>query len=141
MIELTIIGVPAPQGSKSPFGGESNPNTKPWRATVAADVAAVWDGRPLIDEPVEVDALFVFPRPKAHYRTGKNAGILRDDAPAWVMTKPDSDKLARAIGDSLTGVILRDDSRIVHWTLRKVYGSPARCELRISAADVYDAAA
>lgn len=143
MIELTIIGTPAPQGSKTRtrFGvREDNPATKPWRATVAWEAHALWQGRPLIDLPVEVDALFVFPRPKAHYRTGRNAHLLRDTAPAWCATKPDADKLARAIGDALTGVLLRDDNRIVNWRIRKVYGEPARCELRITAADANDAA-
>lgn len=135
MIALTVIGIPAPQGSKTPWGTEANPNTKPWRAAVAGEAARYFDGRPLIGVPVEVDALFVFPRPKAHYRTGRNAHLLKDTAPAWCSTKPDADKLARAVGDALTGVLLRDDNLIVEWRIRKVYGSPARCELKIAAAD------
>jgi crossover junction endodeoxyribonuclease RusA len=138
VIELTIIGIPAPQGSKTRtrFGvREDNKRTAPWRATVAAEAFTVWHGKQPIDSPVEVDALFVFPRPKSHYRTGRNAHLLKDTAPAWCSTKPDADKLARAIGDALTGVLLRDDNLIVEWRIRKVYGHPARCELRIAAAD------
>jgi Holliday junction resolvase RusA-like endonuclease len=140
VIELTVIGTPAPQGSKTRtrFGvREDNPRTKPWRATVAAEAAVAHRG-PLVDQPVEVDALFVFPRPKSHYRTGRNAHLLKDTAPAWCATKPDADKLARAVGDALSGVLLRDDNLIVEWRIRKVYGSPARCELRIAAADNID---
>lgn len=141
MIELTIIGKPVPQGSKARTRWgvrEDNPNTKPWRATVAAEAALYWHGRPLISDPVEIDALFVFPRPKSHFRTGKNVHLLKDTAPAWCATKPDADKLARAVGDALSGVLLRDDNLIVEWRLRKVYGVPERCELRISAADNND---
>jgi len=143
VIELTIIGTPAPQGSKvrTRWGvREDNPNTKPWRATVAAEAALAHAGRALLDVPVEVDAFFVFPRPKSHYRTGRNAHLLKDTAPAWCATKPDADKLARAVGDALSGVLLRDDNLIVEWRIRKVYGSPARCELKIAAADNHDAA-
>ena len=85
----------------------------------------------MINVPVRVDALFVFPRPKSHYRTGRYADLLREDAPVWCATKPDADKLARAIGDALSGVLLRDDNLIVEWKIRKVYGDPARCELLI----------
>ena len=140
MIDLTIIGTPAPQGSltRTRYGVRSdNPNTKPWRATVAAEAAAAWQGRPLIDEPVYIDALFVFNRPRSHYRTGRYSHELKQSAPHWCTTKPDADKLARAVGDSLTGQILRDDSRVVHWTIRKVYGAPARCELLIRPAGVF----
>jgi len=141
VIELTVIGTPAPQGSKTRtrYGvREDNPRTKPWRATVAAEAALEHSGRPLVDMPVEVDALFVFPRPKSHYRTGRNAHLLKDTAPGWCATKPDADKLARAVGDALSGVLLRDDNLIVEWRIRKVYGSPARCELKIAAADNID---
>lgn len=135
MIEFTVIGTPAPQGSKTRTRWgvrEDNPATKPWRSAVAAEAAAVWNGQPLISEPVSLDVLFVFSRPKGHYRTGRFAGMLRPSAPVWCSTKPDADKLARAIGDALSGQILRDDSLIVEWLIRKVYGSPARCRIRIS---------
>lgn len=138
MIELTVIGTPQPQGSlkRTRWGMiPDNPNTKPWRATVAAAAAEVWAERRLINEPIKVDALFVFARPKGHFRTGRNAHLLRENAPVWCQTRPDVDKLARAIGDSLAGVMLRDDSLIVQWRIRKVYGAPARCELRISVPD------
>lgn len=136
MIELTVIGTPAPQGSKTRtrFGvRDDNPNTKPWRATVAAEAAVAWR-RPLYTGPVAVTATFVFSRPKSHFGTGRNAAALKPSAPLWCATKPDADKLARAIGDALAGVVLRDDNQIVEWTIRKVYGAPARCELALAAA-------
>lgn len=138
VLEITVIGTPIPQGSKvrTRWGmREDNPGTKPWRAAVAAEAAAVWAGRPLTPDPVAVTATFVFPRPQAHFGTGRNADRLKASAPLWHKTKPDGDKLARAVGDALTGVILRDDSQIVEWAIRKVYGSPARCHIAIEAAD------
>lgn len=129
MIEIVVPGVAAPQGSKNPWGGEANPHVKSWRETVARAAAA--KNGTIIDGPVLVSATFVFPRPKKHYRTGKNAHLLRDDAPRWHTGKPDTDKLERAIGDALTGVVLRDDSQIAFWKARKRYGSWARAEIRV----------
>jgi Holliday junction resolvase RusA-like endonuclease len=34
---------------------------------------------------------------------------------------PDLDKLIRAVGDSLTGTVITDDSRIVRISARKLY--------------------
>lgn len=136
MIELTVIGTPAPQGSKTKTRWgmrEDNPNTRPWRAAVAAEAAEAWGQRPLHAGPVSVTATFVFPRPKAHFGSGRNADVLKPSAPIWCATKPDADKLARAVGDALAGVILRDDNLIVEWTIRKVYGSPARAHIAVAA--------
>ena len=136
-LTFTVLGTPAPQGSKvrTRWGmREDNPNTRPWRQDVrAAALEAVGSDFTPYDGPVRVDVLFVFARPKAHYRTGKRAGELRDDAPYWCDRKPDADKLARAIGDALATIVLRDDSRIVAWDISKVYGAPARCEITIDA--------
>ncbi len=134
MIPIVVYGIPAPQGSKAPYGGESNPRTKPWRAAVAAEAATVMDGQEMLSGPLFVTVSFYFPRPKSHYRTGKHASVLRDDAPEYHAVKPDTDKLQRAIGDALTGICFRDDSQISWWDAVKRYGEPARCELEIEVA-------
>lgn len=134
-VEITVYGIPAPQGSKAPYGGESNPRTKPWRAAVAAEAAQAMNGRPILPPvPLKVRAEFIFPRPKSHYRTGKNAHVLKDTAPDFHTSKPDADKLARAIGDALTGIVFRDDSQVAVWRIEKRYGEPARVELEIASA-------
>jgi Holliday junction resolvase RusA-like endonuclease len=58
---------------------------------------------------VKVDAIFVLPRPKA---TPK-----KKTPPA--IKKPDSDKLARAVLDGMTGVVYVDDSQVVDVHSRK----------------------
>jgi Holliday junction resolvase RusA-like endonuclease len=128
-IRFTVIGLPAPQGSKTPWGSEANPRTRPWRAAVAEKAAQAVDV-PLTG-PVSVIAEFYFPRPKSHYG-GKNANVLKASAPVFVEKKPDADKLARAIGDSLSGVVVRDDAQIAAWWIVKRYGEPARVELRVA---------
>ncbi|MCD4549692.1 RusA family crossover junction endodeoxyribonuclease [Schaalia sp. lx-260] len=116
-----VAGVPVPQGSMKVFTGSSRPvmvhhkgaELKAWRTKVAFEVtrAAQSKGWELpLDEPVSIDVSFHLPRPTR----------ARFDRPA---TKPDLDKLMRAIGDALTvtGNVIKDDSRIVRWIGSKHY--------------------
>lgn len=128
-----VRGIPGAQGSKRAVGNnrmvESSPKVAPWRQDVraAAEAALIasddWPAR--CDTPVHIAVVFTFTRPKAHYRTGKLAGQLRDDAPVYVTSrgKGDGDKLLRSTFDALTssGVIV-DDSLFVTGRFSKVYG-------------------
>jgi crossover junction endodeoxyribonuclease RusA len=127
MIEFEVPGVPAPQGSKTRtrFGmREDNPATRPWRAAVAWEATRAMDGITPIGGPAELHVVFFFPRPKSHFGTGRNADQLKAVAPAYCTSKPDIDKLLRAIGDAVTGICVRDDSQFVKVTGLKVYGTP-----------------
>jgi len=150
VIAFKVAGVPAPQGSKTRtrWGGirEDNPATRPWREAVAWAATQAMQGgdpeghsrilevRPPLTGPLELAVAFYFPRPKHHYGTGRNADRLKDTAPTWCATKPDTDKLIRAIGDAITGIICRDDSQIVRVTAWKLYGTPA-AEITVRPAD------
>jgi Holliday junction resolvase RusA-like endonuclease len=131
-VELTFVvpGVPVPQGSKQPWGAEVNPHVKSWRASVAEVAAAAMLDGPFIG-PVSVVADFHFPRPKGHYGTGRNATVLKERAPRYHGSMPDLDKLQRALGDALKGVVLRDDSQIALWMTSKVYSTKPRVEVRV----------
>jgi len=121
-IDFVVSGIPAPQGSKTPWGSEANPRTRPWRAAVTARAAEVMGDRDPHRGPVKVICTFYFPRPKSHYRTGKNAPLLKDSAPVVHTQHPDLDKLQRAIGDSLSGVAFADDKQIYAWDVAKLWG-------------------
>ena len=122
LIEFWVDGVPRPQGSKRHVGGgrmvEASPHVKGWRDLVSAVAFQSMPGDP-ISTPVGVAVHFLFPRPKSHYRTGKNAHLLRTGAPDRPTTRSvgDTDKLCRAILDSLAvtsgGGVLVDDSQVV----------------------------
>jgi Holliday junction resolvase RusA-like endonuclease len=129
VIAFTVYGIPVPQGSKTRWGTEDNPHTRAWRATVA-EQAAQLGAEPLLG-PVSVTVSFVFPRPKAHYRTGKFADQLRPAAPMWHTSVPDLDKLQRAIGDALAGVLIRNDSQICAWHVEKTYGAMPRADVTV----------
>ena len=93
---------------------------RPWRAQVAAEAAQLLE-QPLAG-PLRVVLEFELPRPKSHYRTGARAGELRESAPVYHSTRPDADKLARAVLDALAGVAFRDDGQVSRLEVDKVFG-------------------
>ena len=138
-LAFTVHGTPAPQGSKTIVPTAAGPRTKEsnerqlraWRQAIADTAATAMDGHGPLTGPCELDATFVFARPRSHYRTGRHAGELKPSAPIHCDKRPDLDKLLRAVGDALTGIALIDDATIVKLTARKHYGSPAaHIELR-----------
>lgn len=106
---------------------ESSPRLKDWRTSVAVACFDAYTDKP-IEGPVGVCLEFVFPRPKSHYRTGKNAHLLRDGAPKFPTTRSvgDLDKLARGTIDPLCigcgGSLLRDDSQVAWLYAAKDWG-------------------
>lgn len=114
MRQLTVIvaGVPVTQGSMKAFNNvvvhnnESKIST--WRRCIV-DAVHRQHGEEieLLDGPLWLSAAFRLPRPQkltkkreAEGPIGKNSG--------------DVDKFLRCICDALTGVLITDDSRIVH---------------------------
>lgn len=128
-VVLTVLGVPAPQGSKRAVGtrlgrrgqrvtvlAESSKALEQWRAKVAAAthmwVGTWWGQWSPLDGPVKVSIDFTVPAPARipASRLGRPA------------TTPDLDKLIRATFDALTvGRIWTDDSRVVEVTAREWY--------------------
>lgn len=87
---------------------------------------------PALAGPVKVDAFFVFGRPRSHFRTGRLANVLRDDAPEWHTGKPDRDNLDKAVLDALKVLgFFVDDSQACLGTLSKIYGDEPGCTIRI----------
>lgn len=132
MISFTVHGLPIAQGSKRQF---KPPNAKfpvmvdtnqkklrPWRSLVHDTAVGAMNGSNPIDGPVKLTLLFILPRPKSHYRTGRNASILKDTAPQWHTGTPDLDKLLRAVCDSLTGIVWHDDKQVSGCIATKCYG-------------------
>jgi Holliday junction resolvase RusA-like endonuclease len=147
LVRFTVHGVAQPAGSKRAFYNakrgrpivtEDNRRSKPWMALVqnAALEAMTVHGdegtsgyAPPLEGPLALTLTIYLPRPVGHYGSGRNAERLRPSAPAYPTTRPDATKLLRAIEDSCTGVIWRDDAQVVDQRLRKFYGDPPRIEL------------
>lgn len=113
MLELFIAGVPRPQGSKNAYKRgarvvlvESNKHLPEWRQAV---YEALMASGVKFDDAVHVKVIFFIPRAKSNKRM-------------FATVKPDTDKLIRAIGDSLTKAgTIKDDSYIVQWIANKEF--------------------
>jgi crossover junction endodeoxyribonuclease RusA len=135
-----VDGTPRPQGSKTAFpiyrkgaNGEreftghsqvtdASKKLKPWRESVKQAAREAYDGAPFAG-PVEVHLVFFFSRPKKHFRTGKYANQLRDDAPRLHIQKPDLSKITRAVEDAIKDAgVWKDDSQVCMATKLKVWG-------------------
>lgn len=148
---LTFIveGRPVPQGSKSylgqtkagkPMFKESSERLPTWRKDVrdaARQVASAGHpGAVLWEGPTFVSITFRFHRPKGHYRTGKNAHLLRDgmDTHPSTGSTGDLDKLVRAVLDAMTSVVYEDDKRVVGIHTSKVYAEREGASITVQAA-------
>ena len=101
-------------------------------AAMEARTCAGWG---VLDGPVALEISYFFARNKGHYGTGRNAGLLKDSAPAHPVTAADVDKLERLVLDSLTGTLLRDDKLVVRCTHAKCYAEgddPPRIEVAVT---------
>ena len=131
-LTLRIYGLPGPMGSKRHLGRgvmvESSKKVKPWRSDVMTAVVGSYQG-PLIEAPVSLEVVFLFPRPKGHY--GKRG--LRASAPLHLISQGagDIDKLCRSTLDGISagagGALLRDDSQVVNLSACKRYCAPGEC--------------
>ena len=127
-VTITVCGTPAPQGSKRAFavrgkGGvptgrvavieSSHDRVKSWRQAVI-DAAEAASACTFLRGPLEMHITFWLARPKSHYRTGRNAHLLRDSAPPHPAKPPDLSKLVRATEDALTACGLwADDAQVI----------------------------
>lgn len=118
-VRFTVFGRALPQGSKNAFKTgnrvvlvEASKGLKPWRSVVALEAKQTMldvQDMALIEGAVSVELLFQFVPGKTVKRK-------------QMTTKPDVDKLSRAILDSLTGVVWKDDSQVIELRARKSYG-------------------
>lgn len=134
--QVFVAGKPATQGSKRFIGRskngrgimiESSKSLPGWRADVRA-ACLDGQGRPkrVFDGPVTIDLHFLLPRPK---RLPKKAGSIP-------ITKPDGDKLERAIWDAVKSAgVIPDDALCSDWSGRKRYAAPGQtpgCWIKIT---------
>ena len=130
MVTFVVRGLPVPQGSAKPFiaGGRARLATKSaplmaWRTAIATAAATAMGEEPVMDVPVVVTAWFFLPRPKSIPK--------RVRYPAG---RPDIDKLARALLDGITGVVVSDDSRVVSLYTSKAYSDAPGVRVTVEAA-------
>jgi Holliday junction resolvase RusA-like endonuclease len=128
-VVITVYGTPWPEGSLRAFQDRAgnvrvihdNPKAlQDWRDAVSG--TARLKRAPALTGAVGIEMLLRLERPKGHWRTGRNAGLLRDSAPRWPGgARFDVDKLARAVLDSLAGILFANDAQVADLHARKLY--------------------
>jgi Holliday junction resolvase RusA-like endonuclease len=146
-IEFFVPGKPQPRGSKRAFPfkrkngslgvsvSDDNPNSAAWMDAVSAEAARQMAGREPMRGPVYLSIEFVMPRPKGHYGSGKNSGVLKASAPKYHTSKPDRLKLSRAVEDALTAIVYADDAQVVAGGVLKCYGEKPGVRVQVEALD------
>jgi crossover junction endodeoxyribonuclease RusA len=129
-MRFAVAGLPITEGSMRPMevGGKNVPKRTivlpvngheldAWRRQVAVVARTrLPRGWVKLEGPVLLDCLFLLPRPPK----GAKGSKVATEYPIH-QSSGDVDKLARAIGDALTGVVWTDDSRVVDLIVRKRY--------------------
>ena len=108
---------------------DDNPKSESWMQECRAAARTAYRGE-LLRGFLAVTLTFYFLRPTSHLGTGRNAGTVKVSAPLFPTLK-DVDKLARAVNDSLSGIVYVDDRFIADQELKKRYGEPERVEIVI----------
>lgn len=138
LLRIAVVGTPRPQGSKKAFVSrktgrafvvdDNSEKLGAWRQDVVAAGVAATKGREGFPLPpgtaIRIVIWFMLPRPKGHWRVGRYAHLLRDDAPSYPTTKPDIDKLSRSTLDALRDAgSYVDDCQIVAIEAKKVWAT------------------
>lgn len=125
MITFRALGIPETKGShkvytkdrwgrrlKRPIVRNDNEGAYDWAQIVGWAAKAAMAGEPPLDMAIELDLLFLLPRPSS----------VRKPLPE---TKPDIDKLTRCVCDALEGIVYTNDSRVCDLSVRKRYADKA----------------
>jgi Holliday junction resolvase RusA-like endonuclease len=126
--EFWVPGQPAKKGSTRSFAHArtckivtlaADPKLVAWESAVAVAASNAWAS--ITAKPVMVRCMFRLKRPKSHYGTGRNEGIVKATAPKYPASgnKNDVDKMLRAVLDGLTDVVFADDCQVVDADAKK----------------------
>jgi crossover junction endodeoxyribonuclease RusA len=133
-LSFSVTGTPVPQGSKKAWYNanlgrvqmfeDAGVRHSTWRALITGEARQAMADAGYVEpftEPISILVSFRFARPKNHYGTGRNERVVKDHSRLHHDGRPDVDKLARAILDSLTQVVWVDDSQVIALTARKQF--------------------
>lgn len=126
-VQLIVEGDPvpwAPAAHNPKTGGRFIPSRQ---AEQAARIIRAWEDTGLgkIPKPlgVVVFCQFFVVRAKGHFGTGRNADVLRDDAPDYPTGRPDLSNMAKLAEDALTSRAWEDDDQVVRLEARKAFAA------------------
>lgn len=126
MVTFTVVGTPKPQGSKRAYINrktgrpiiteQGGSQLTDWRTDVQQAAIRAQGDTPPLEGPLTVKLHFYLQRPKSHPKTKIT----------WPITRPDIDKLARAVLDAITYVCFKDDSQVVVLYVTKTWAEANR---------------
>ena len=74
-----------------------------------------------MSKPIKCVLNFYCKRPKNHYKSGKNANILKDSSPKYNTNNKDLDNMVKFVLDALNNKLYLDDRQIFELTCSKLY--------------------
>lgn len=137
-VTLEVYGVPQPQGNKTGFYNKSlgrvvivegrRPDARrafaSWRQGVDETAQRYQEAHAiaLCDQPVRLTLAFYLPRPQSAPRRR-----------IWPDTRPDLDKLTRAVMDAITGTLITNDARVCELRVTKHFAGerPPGCTITL----------
>lgn len=138
-VAFEVVGHAEPAGSKTAYVvkghavvTDANKKAKPWQNVVASAArgAMLKERKKPYEGPVWVQMVFYKERPVSHFKVDGELSA-EGNRRQFPDSKPDLLKLARAVEDALTGIVYKDDARIVSEVLRKQWGGPERVEITV----------
>ena len=123
---------PKPQArARARRGGVyEDPRMKVWRRRCRMLVERAWRGRVQLIGALEADVKFYIKPPKYVSQVKKNqVRLLSETIP--VGKKPDIDNYEKALYDSMSGIVFKDDGQIARHCVCKLYSVKPRIEVEI----------
>ena len=120
-ITFTVEGNPVPYARMQ--GGKSTRRFIPAKQRAAMDSLS-WSakkamrGRPLIEGPILIEAVFAFELPASWSKAKREATFYKT-------SKPDSDNLIKLAMDAFKGIVWIDDAQVCGVAIRKIYSNSA----------------
>jgi Holliday junction resolvase RusA-like endonuclease len=139
-LEFTISGIPV-SGSQLKFNRKTGNAYRPtehkqrvYEVYEFACRAVPEQLRPMYRKgtPIAIGVTFYFPYRSGDYGTGKNEGILKPNAPVYVIGNKDLDNMLKPLKDGMKGVVYNDDKQIVKYLdITKLYSESPRTVVRV----------
>lgn len=103
---------------------------KAWRAECLELIKDVFRKEELIEGPLKIDATFYI-RPPKYISSKKKLKEKLEAEKIFCSKKPDIDNYLKALLDSMTGIVFKDDGQVVECRARKLYSLKPRIKFTI----------
>jgi len=127
-ITISLQGTPQGKGRARAFirGGQvghyTPQKTRSYESLIFGAAIDAMSGRPPFEDAVSMTLRAIYPVPTSWSERKRQKAITGEIKPT---KKPDLDNVAKAWSDALNGVVFKDDSQIILYSLEKRYGPQA----------------